>query len=503
MRRKNLKRQAETTYAEIVVPDRDACGYDHTHCLKELSSADHILDRVRVDRSMVFKNIRKMSPVVDTWHPFEGIFSVDEKCVCQGGWGPRPYVNKQFCAGCEMMRRISKGIKIPEDSMITIEYGSYTSHSYSIVSCENIFLPYERTKEYEPLSNILLGKLESMNLYEPVYREVNEKTFYYSTISPIVNYINICIILQNKLHKYKIPTIPLFEWAYQCGKNTYILEAYPNMGFGTLENIIETSDFVKGPKSPTARRSHAMTINHNILVSILKQLVSTLHFLSKYSFTHGNPNIRHIAFTKKPCYYKYDDVEISAPLTLHLIPSNDSAITVENDNGEYYRYLNSGYIKFTKEYDYIVEKVDIFIGKKLPNISNNHTKDLIPTLPDLDDNLVYGYKIGVCKNNFKDVMTQKGIPLLNQSFDFYMFMFSLLSEESFFTSFSEHSALMGLWKDMFKFSEYEEMMNDLKVLRTQESDEPVSFSEILDVMSKYTFRSDAINFFWESLKFIE
>ncbi len=81
-------------------------------------------------------------------------------------------------------------------------------------------------------------------------------------------------------------------------------------------------------------------------------------------------------------------------------------------------------------------------------------------------------------------------------------MFSLLLEESFFVSFSDHSELMNLWKDMFKFSEYEDMMNDLKILRSQESDEAVSFQEILDVMSKYTFRSDAISFFWESLKFI-
>jgi hypothetical protein len=294
----------------------------------------------------------------------------------------------------------------------------------------------------------------------------------------------------------------LFEWAYQCGKNTYILEAFPNMGFGTFENIIETPDFVKGPKSPTARRTHSMSINHSILISILKQLVSTLHFLSKSSFTHGNPNIRHIAFTKKPCYYKYDEVEISSPITLHLIPSNDSAITIENDNGEYYRFLNSGYVKFTKEYDHIVEKVDVFLAKKFPEYEEPK-QSIIPSLPDLEKNMVYGYKIGMCKNNLKDVMTQKGVPLFNQSFDFYMFMFSLLSEESFFMSFSEHHGLMNLWKDMFKFSEYDNMMNDLKVLRTQETDEAVSFQDILDVMAKYTFRSDAIQFFWESLKTIE
>ena len=82
-------------------------------------------------------------------------------------------------------------------------------------------------------------------------------------------------------------------------------------------------------------------------------------------------------------------------------------------------------------------------------------------------------------------------------------MFSLLSEESFFASFSEHSGLMNLWKDMYKFSEYDDMMNDLKILRTQETDEAVSFQDILDIMAKYTFRSDAIQFFWESLKTIE
>jgi hypothetical protein len=499
MRRKNLKRQADSTYAEIVLTDKDACSYDSTKCLKELQSADDILDRVRVDRSLIFKSIRKMTPC-ENFHPFEKILPIDEKCMCQGGWGLRPYVNKQFCVGCEIIRRISKGIKIPEDSILTIEYGSYTSHTYSIVSCENIFLPYERSKEYEVLSHILLSKLQSMNIYNPIFKEINDRTFYYSTISPIVNYINICIILQNKLHKHKFPTVPLFEWAYQCGKNTYLLEIFPNMGFGTLENIIENPDYVRGPKSPTARRSHAMTINSNLLISILKQLISTLHFLSNYSYIHGNPNIRHLAFTKKPCYYKYDDVEISAPITLHLIPSNDSSITIENDNGEFYRFLNSGYIKTIKEYDHILEKVEPFLGNKLIYEDEIKTKSIIPVLPDLENNLIYGYKIGVCKSVFKDLLTQKGIPLVNTSFDFYMFMFSLLSEESFYLSFSEHPELMNLWKDMFKFSEYEDMMNDLKNLRVLESPESISFQEIYDVMSKYTFRCDAIQYFWECLK---
>jgi len=502
MRRKNLKRQAETTYAEIVLTDKDACSYDKTTCLNELQSADEILDRVRVDRSLIFKGLRKFEPI-EKWHPFEGIFSIDDKCMCQGGWGQRPYVNKQYCVGCEMMRRISRGVKIPEDSILTIEYGSYISHSYSIVSCENIFVPYERTKEYESLSNKILDKMHCINLYETVFKEINEKTFYYSTISPIVNYITISIILQNKLHKYKFPTIPLFEWAYQCGKNTYVLEGFPNMGFGTFEGIIDTADFVKGPKSPTARRTHAMSIKLNIIVSILKQLVSTLHFLSRYSFTHGNPNIRHLAFTKKPCYYKYEDVEISSPITLHLIPSNDSAITIENDSGEYYRFLNSGYSKYVKEYDCIIEEHETFLGNKIIDPTADKNTGIIPVLDDLDANLIQGYRIGICKNNFKDLITQKGIPLLNTSFDFYMFMFSLMTEESFFTSFSEHPILMNLWKEMFKFSEYENMMNDLKTLRTQESDESIAFPEILDAMAKYTFRNDAIQFFWESLKSIE
>lgn len=500
MRRKNIKRQAETTYADIIIPDKDACSYDSSECLKELQSADDILERVRVDRFLYYKNIRKFEPL-EVWNPFDRIFSIDEKCLCQGGWGQRPYVNKQFCVGCELMRRISKGIKIPEDSIITIEYGSYISHSYSIVNCENIILPYERNRDYESISNILVEKLHLLNLCETVYKEMNERTFYYSTVSPIVNYINMCIILQNKLHKHKFPTVPLFEWAYQCGKNTYVLEAFPNMGFGSFDSIIETPDFVKGPKSPTARRTHSMSINPSIIISLLKQLVSTLHFLSRYSFNHGNPNIRHLAFTKRACFYKYDEVEISSPITLHLIPSNDSAITVDNDIGEYYRFVNSGYSKYIKEYDHIVEKIEPFLGKRC--IHDIHNVSMLPTLSDLKDNIIYGYKIGICKNNLREGMTQKGVPVLNTSFDLYMFLFSLLCEESFYSSFSENPTLMNLWKELFKFSEYEDMMKDLKCLRTLDSSEAITFQEILDVMSKYTFRSDALYFFWENLKTIE
>lgn len=500
MRRKNLKRQAENTYAELIISDKSTSKYNHSRCFTELNSADDILDRVRLDRSLVFKNMRKFTPVEEL-DPFDEIFSVDEKCLCQGGWGARPYVNKQFCAGCEMMRRISKGIKIPEDSILTIESGCYVGNSYSIVSCENIFIPYIRTKEYENLSNVLIDKITKMNLYDPIFKEINERTFYYSTISPITNYIAISIVLQNKMHKYKIPTTPLFEWSYQCGKNTYILETYPNMGFGTFHNILESQDYSKGPRSPTARKSNAMSISSNTIVFILKQLVSTLHFLAKYSFVHGNPNIRHLAFTKKTCYYKYDGVEISAPLTLHLIPSNDSSITLENDNGEYYRLLNSGYVKNIKEYPNVIEKYEPFVGDKI--YSSGSIPSIIPVMEELEQNLIYGYKIGACKDIFQDLITQKGIPLMHTSFDIYMFMFSLLTEECFFASFSEHNGLMDIWKNMFKFSEYDDVMEDLKVLRNKESEESITFEEILTVFSKYTFRSDALKYLWESIKTVE
>lgn len=501
MRRKTLKRQADTTYAEIVISDKNTAKYNTTRCLTELNSADDILDRIRLDRSLIFKSLRKISPE-ESYSPFVEILSVDEKCLCQGGWGKRPYVNKQFCVGCELMRRISKDIKIPEDSMITIESGNYVGNSYSIVCCENIFSPYIRTKEYEVLSVKTLQKLTSMNLYEPIFNDINNKTFYYSTISPITNYINISIILQNKLHKYKLSSVPLFEWAYQCGKNTYILETFPNMGYGTLQTILDSQDFTKASRSPTARKSNATTISSNTIMHILKQLISTIHFLSKYSFTHGYPNIRHLAFTKKPCYYKYDGAEISAPLTLHLIPSNDSAITLENDNGEYYRFFNSGYIKNSKEHDTIIEKYEPFLGTKLEDI-NIKQETIIPVLSELDKYLLYGYKIGVCKDIFRDLMTQKGIPLMHTSFDFYMFMFSLLTEESFYAPFSENNGLMELWKEMFKFSEYDDVMEDLKLLRARESEESIIFEEILDIFSKYTFRTDALRYFWEKLKKME
>ena len=46
-------------------------------------------------------------------------------------------------------------------------------------------------------------------------------------------------------------------------------------------------------------------------------------------------------------------------------------------------------------------------------------------------------------------------------------------------------------------------MNDLMILRLQESDESVTFQELFDIVSKYTLRVDAVKFFWESLKTVE
>jgi len=486
MPRKSLhnNRKAEYVYPEIT--SRSYCEYDKTKCLLELYSAEHIIDRMKYDKYVITKILENKSSWEESkeFHPLDKILSIDDGCLCAGGWGERPYVNKNFCVGCEILRRVSKGTKTPEDGILYIETGKYLGSKYFITNVENFFSPYSLDETSMKINSKL-----SLNI------DLKMKIMkYYSTLSPISNYVCVCSFIHNKLSKNHFPTIPLFEWAYQCNKNTIVLENYPNLGVGTLSNLLMKPEFNNLQVSPTAKKNQALSLKFNVVISILKQLVSTLHFLNNYGFSHGSPCLKYLAFSYKPTHYKYDGSDIISPITLHLIPSYSSSINIDKD----LRIYNKNYLDIHTEHSTPLESVDYFVGHKI-TMDYQVPLTIIPMMKELDENLVLGYKIGFKKNTFIELKINRGIDFF-QSFDFYILICSLLTEEAFFSTFIENSELSSIWYNLWKSSEYEKVSEILRVFRTRETVDNVSFEEIYEAISEFTLREDGINYFWDSIK---
>ena len=311
MPRKSLhnNRKAELVYPGIT--SQSYCDYDTTKCLLELYSADHIIDRMKYDKYTITKNLENSDLWVkdESFNPLEKVLSVDDHCLCAEGWGERPFVNKNFCVGCELLRRVSKGMKTSEDGIISIETGKYIGSKYIINNIRNYFSSFS----YDETSKKINDKL-SLN----VDLKINPHLKYFSTTSAVTNYISICCFIINKLSKSHFPTIPLYEWAYQCNKNVIIIENHPNLGVGSLSFLIENPEYNKSHVSPTAKKFQSSSLKNNVMISILKQLISTLHYLSAYGFLHGAPSLSYLSFSRKPVHYKYDGSDIISPITFYF-----------------------------------------------------------------------------------------------------------------------------------------------------------------------------------------
>ena len=74
-----------------------------------------------------------------------------------------------------------------------------------------------------------------------------------------------------------------------------------------------------------------------------------------------------------------------------------------------------------------------------------------------------------------------------------MFFTTLISDPSYFESFKDESKLMYTWKSIWRQEDYESLMKDIAKVRKN------SFMNIFDIVKKYYFREDALEFSLKTL----
>jgi hypothetical protein len=462
------------------VPE-DVISYTDYKCLEYLCSSDDILERIRYDFGIVFKNMR------DENFNILSVLPVDGECLCDIGWGPRPYVNKQYCMGCELIRRLCSDVKLSESRLLTIETGKNIGKVYKFTKYNQLLANYTRNPKMEGLLNRITSLEQDACLTEGSFLNIAKNTHVYTTTSNISNYLMTNIFINNKIHKYKLPNKTLISWAYSCGNKVEVMEE-KSLSFMEM-TLIE--QFHKQTKTPMAQ-SKVNPMNINIVNSILKQLIVLLHFLNKYSFIHGDPVVEHLRFTHKSCVYKYNDINIESPITLHLRPSLVSSFTFESDKNQYIRLIGKPNTILPPQ-ELPVEHTDLLVYNRKKNMIDSGD---IPMIEELRSNLIYGYKVGNQMTNLMNLLTYEGIPVFHSSFEFYSFMISLLCEDSFYMTFIESDSLRIIWHGLWKATEYETMMEELSKLKMHDN---VSFEQIGWFLSNFVLRTDAIKYFWDCI----
>jgi len=461
----------------------DLVSYKCVDCLYELCSADNILTRIKYDSYIMFKYIR------------QGILDLDlayvnhKNCMCNLGQGKRPYVNKVTCVGCELLRRVMTSVKLPEDKTIKIQIGKYEGKILSIEDFDEDFTKYNVNLDIQDIFNKYMFLEYNHSLMEDSNYNIHRKTKIYSTSSPITNYVLTSIFINNKMIKYKIPNTILLEWVYSCNEKIKLVKS-SHYKFKDLYKL----DLVnKHNRTPTAQ-SRTLPLKDNVVISILKKLIVILHFYSKYSFVHGRPCLEYLNFTNKQCNYKYGDINIDSPITLHVEPSYYTSFTYETDSGANMRLINTKDIISSDVYDtYPIKSSDIMINYRPKTVPDNYQ---IPMIQELRNHLIYCYKIDNKLNEFINLQINYGIPLSQGSFECYCFLISLMFEDSFYISFMNNERLQGIWYSLWMNSDYENVNRELEELKTQDR---MTHEDITSFVSKYYLRSDIIKHLYECM----
>ena len=304
--------------------------------------------------------------------------------------------------------------------------------------------------------------------------------------------------------KVGIPCIPTFRWIWNCCGTFNIVEKVTQLGRGSLDKIVETPDYTENYKSSNGEYRKYNPLKSLSVRGIVGQLLATLHYLKSYNFTHGNPSIESLAFSRAATSFTYDDTLIVSPFTMFMIPSGLSSISIKEDPKNVVRIYHPGNnenISYTGNFASITSSVFLNVNYSYGSCDPRN-KNVVPCLPSYEKDVTIGYKIGKEYDYVSQYIQKLGVPLFYKSYDLYAFLISLMINPAFRDGIILDQPLYDLWKTMWDPKEYTILMSDIDEYNLKGKTTFTS-KEILVFLSNYTLRCDAIDHMWEGYKIIQ
>jgi len=360
-----------------------------------------------------------------------------DRCMTKSLTNKNIFIRSDICKGCSTMNRINYDYYISSSKEIKIHCGKYQGGTIRMYSHKNV-----DTKIHK-----------------------SDKRIY--TNNPFANYVMISsllhVITEQKKYPFKVP----YMWSYICNDTFNIVL---NMKY--MKTLREISlNPVLSKNSPLAKQSIINTLNNKIVKDIFIQLTLLCYFLSQFEFSHGEPSINYITFSPQSCNFIFQKINVRSKISLLICPSTKSSITYNKNRVFYSKNITIN----TQD---VFEHMDVGLDKD--NYSGNYEKHRI----------IYR-KIGNKYKNFLNLYSNEGKYI--KSFDFVIFFTSLIADKSYFEPFKEEEKLMYIWKNIWHPRDYENVISD--VLKIKKN----NFLNIYDVVKKYLFREDALDFAMKSL----
>lgn len=421
--------------------DFDFC--DHTRGI------DNLLDRYRQDRNrVVFLAQTEPTTLIKTIWNRDSPLSIDNDCKCN-------LINPRTtfaCSQCKNLKKIldlrSGGIK----KTFTIECGESAGKVVKITSY--------------PINNPHLSRdlaaVDRARFYKKQYSKltscgtpdvtdcISGDSF---TIQTLITWMT------NKLFEERgLNHCLTLHTAFICGGVGYCLQEAPNV-------------------------SDLKRIDSNTVKSIMFQLIIILKELSSVSFSHGNPTIDGLIFSKDPVSYEYDGIRVVGPITLQITNMSNSSATF---NGVHF-FPESIKTSMCIEANMFVPEI---YNKSITMAycSSNASSDDVTTKACKSKNSTL-YKLSSNTIELYNSIRHIGFPLYAGSFDFYCFMVSLMLQPNIFEIVRSDENLYRFWAMMWTEEDLIEVEKQLTEKETA-----------INIIKNKQLRCDILDHMWSLVK---
>lgn len=314
----------------------------------------------------------------------------------------------------------------------------------------------DESREIKVTSGVKKGTLLKMFSRDNIDTRVENGV----TRNPFMNYVMVSCVLKKILKMKSYPVKIPYEWCYICkDKFNIVLDV---TGVSSIKDISRLDKLTNS--SPLARKTIYNPISKSTTNTIFEQIVLLCHFYGMYAFCHGEPSITYIALNPITTRFKYNDHQIDSSVRVSISPSMYSSVTYNRTRFA----LNNQDLDYSRTY----ENKDI--GIEGDHYTGNYE----------DHRIVY-VKIGNKSEQFLKNMINGKCEI--KSFDFVMFMSSLVANKQFMTSFG-NCPYVYIWKNIWREEDYSSLSTDLSNIRTN------SFSNVFNVIKGYYFRVDALKY---------
>lgn len=402
---------------------------------RELETSDTIMDSWKTEMENIFDIVNEISD--------KSILPItlSKDCMSNSLTSKNRIVKNENCIGCKTVKTFIEEDYLDDNKTFSIMSGENTGTTVRMFSFKNTSLEVIKDERYKFLK---------------------DGSEHITTTNPFLNYVIVSTVMNKVLEEKGYPTFVPYLWSYICKDTFNILINIKQMK--TLREV--SMNPLLSKSSPLAKQTVHNNINDKIMREIFTQLSLLCYFYSNVKFNHGEPSIGYINFCSKKANFIYQNKAVKSAVTLLISPSTKSCISW---NGKRF-HCNRSDIKYVDE---PFENRDVEVcGDKYLGSYEQHRREFV--------------KIGNQADKFLEMRNEYGYYGI-ESFDYVMFLSSLIVDRAFYETFKESEDLMEIWRSVWKKEEYNDVIKEFGKIQKN------NFTNVFNVVKKYYFNKNILN----------